>query len=146
MDTQSLAAAGWYTVTEVTRPADTAATKWVANYNFNAPVVEQSWVETPKTQAEIDAEVANANYADLLAKIPAALANNQAAITSLQSAYTTLDNLSRASWANQTQRDNALKSNSAQSAIIAQHAIALTRQNNALMRIIGNLLDSQAGT
>jgi hypothetical protein len=105
---------------------------------------------TPEENARADADIAQrtaeVNYSDLMAKIPAALANNQTAITNLQAAVQALNTISTQTFNNQTQRDNALKSNSAHSATVGQHAIALTRQNNALLRIIGNLLDSQAGT
>lgn len=105
---------------------------------------------TPEENARADADIAqrtaDTNYSELIAKIPAALASNQTAITNLQAAVQALNTISTQTFNNQTQRDNALKSNSAHSATVGQHAIALTRQNNALMRIIGNLLDSQAGT
>lgn len=102
--------------------------------------------ENARADAEAATRTADTNYSELMAKIPAALASNQTAITNLQAAVQALNTISTQTFNNQTQRDNALKSNSAHSATVGQHAIALTRQNNALMRIIGNLLDSQAGT
>lgn len=118
-------------------------------YAQNGSLVEDREF-TPEENARADADIAqrtaDTNYSELIAKIPAALASNQTAITNLQAAVQALNTISTQTFNNQTQRDNALKSNSAHSATVGQHAIALTRQNNALMRIIGNLLDSQAGT
>ena len=146
LDAATLATAGWYLVSETNRPADTATHKYVASYTFTSNTVVQSWVQTAKTPQEIAADTVTVNYNDLLAKIPTALANNQTAITNLQTAVAALNTISGQSWANQAQRDTALKNNATHTATIGQHAIALTRQNNALMRIIGNLLDSTSGT
>lgn len=146
LDPATLATAGWYLVTETTRPNDTASTKYVASYTLTGSNVTQSWVATPKTADEIAQDTASANYSELLAKIPTAIANNITAITNLQTAVSGLTTIAGQTFANQTQRDNALKSNSQHSALIGQQVIAALRQNNATMRIIGSLLDSTTGT
>ena len=57
----TLAIVGWFPVTEVTRPADTASTTWDVVYTLNGSVVVQSWVERPKTAEEIAAALASSN-------------------------------------------------------------------------------------
>jgi hypothetical protein len=146
LDANTLKIAGWYLVTETARPADTASVKYVPAYTFNGSSIVQSWTQVAKTPEEIAADTATTNYAELIAKIPAALANNQTAITNLQTAIQALNTIAGQSWANQTQRDNALKNNATHTATIGQHAIALTRQNNVLMRIIGDFLSDTSGT
>ncbi len=146
LDPVILATAGWYPVTETTRPADTATQKYTASYALNGSLVVQSWVASAKTADEIAADTATTNYSELLAKIPAAIQNNITAITNIQTAVAGLNTIAGQTFANQTQRDTALKNNSAHSAVIGQQAIAMSRQNNSLMRIIGGLLDSQTGT
>lgn len=61
LDPATLAAVGWFPVTETARPADTPSTTWDVRYTPNASVVVQSWVERPKTAEEITAAVASSN-------------------------------------------------------------------------------------
>jgi len=61
LDLVTLATVGWFPVTEVTRPADTASTTWDVAYTLNGSVVVQSWVERPKTAEEIAAALAASN-------------------------------------------------------------------------------------
>ena len=60
-DEATLAAVGWFPVTEATKPADTASTTWDAVYTPAGSVVVQSWVERPKTAEEIASALAVAN-------------------------------------------------------------------------------------
>ena len=55
-DLATLALVGWFPVTEVTKPADTASTTWDPVFTPAGSVVNQSWVERPKTAEEITAD------------------------------------------------------------------------------------------
>lgn len=127
---------------------DTARMVYFRDANGNETAAPRAYTPAENAAADLLAaeRVASTNYNDLMVKASTALTNNQTTITNLQTAVNTLQALSTATWANQTQRDNALKSNSAQSAVVAQAAIAALRQNNALIRIVAGFLDSQAGT
>jgi hypothetical protein len=146
LNAADLARAGWYPVTEATRPADTATDKYQPSYAVNGDVVIQSWVSTPKTQDELNAELASTNYAELLAKVPAAISNNITALTNLQNAVNALNTIAGQSFNNQTQRDTALKNNATHTATIGSALLPVLRQNNSLMRIMAGLLDTTAGT
>jgi hypothetical protein len=146
LDPATLKIAGWYLVSETSKPSDTASVKYIPTYTLSGDTVVQSWTPVAKTPEEIASDTAAANYDELLAKVPTAIANNQTAITNLQTAVSALNAIAGQSWANQTQRDTALKNNATHTATIGQTSIALLRQNNALMRIVAGLLDTTAGT
>lgn len=75
-DPATLALVGWYPVTEAARPADTATTRWEPAFTFNGGTVTQSWVEVPKSAAEIQAQTEQTNRDALLAKARNALTVN----------------------------------------------------------------------
>ena len=52
-------ACGWWAVTDVPRPADTATATFERTVEFVAGTVTVVWTERPKTQAELDAEALN---------------------------------------------------------------------------------------
>ena len=60
-DLATLALVGWFPVTEVTKPADTASTTWDAVFTPAGSTVTESWVERPKTAEEIATALAASN-------------------------------------------------------------------------------------
>lgn len=60
-DAATLAVVGWFLVTEVAKPADTATTTWDPVFTPAGSVVVQSWVERPKTAEEIAEALAASN-------------------------------------------------------------------------------------
>ena len=60
-----LAAAGWFIVQEIPKPADTPTATWDPQFVPDDGTVEQSWIERPKTQEEIDLATAEANRGTL---------------------------------------------------------------------------------
>lgn len=131
-DPETLALAGWYPINESAKPADTATHTWNANYALNGAAVDQTWVQVAKTPEQLQQETADSNYTALIAKATTALNNN---ITNLP----TIQALTTATFANNTQRDNAIKS-------LATQQVASMKQINALIRVVTGLLSTQDGS
>jgi hypothetical protein len=60
-DPVTLALVGWYTVTEATRPADTATHTSTPVFTFNGTTVVQSWTVVAKTAEQIADDLAQSN-------------------------------------------------------------------------------------
>ncbi len=117
--TEALAAAcGWLPVAVVARTADTATHTSDYAVTLVGGVPTDTWTVRAKTQAELDATTSTTNGAALLAKAATALTNNAAflAVASPTNAQA-----------------------------VAQ-VKALTRQVNALIRLVGRDLLSTDGT
>ena len=69
----TLAAVGWFPVTETPRPADTATMTWQAVYTPDVADVDQSWAQVAKTAEQLAAEAADANRVSIESKVTQAL-------------------------------------------------------------------------
>jgi hypothetical protein len=68
-DPEVLAGVGWFLLTEVARPADTATTTWDYSLALVEGVPTEVWTERPMTQAELDAVQIATNSAEVGDKI-----------------------------------------------------------------------------
>ena len=112
------AACGWLPVVVVARPADTATHTSDYSVTLISGVPTETWTVRAKTQAELDSSAITTNEADLIARAKTALTANAAflALTTPTTAQA-----------------------------VAQ-VKALTRQVNALIRLVGRDLLSTDGT
>jgi len=79
-DLATLALVGWFPVTEVTKPADTATTTWDPVFTPGVGDVDQSWVVRNKTSEELAAEQEATNRASIEQALSDALITLQAII------------------------------------------------------------------
>jgi len=76
-DLATLALVGWFPVTEVTKPADTATTTWDPVFTPGVGDVDQTWVERQKTAEELANQQAATNQATIEQALSDALATLQ---------------------------------------------------------------------
>lgn len=107
-------ACGWYEVVETARPADDATTTYDRSITIQNGTPTVTWTARPKTQAELDADTQNTNRA-----------------TIQQQAATALD----------TNRTFLALASPTNAQTLAQ-VKALTRQNQGIIRLLLNQLDS----
>lgn len=69
LDLTTLAAVGWFPVTETARPADTSTTTWQEQFTPGVGDVDQSWVEVPKSAAQLQREQEAANRGATVANL-----------------------------------------------------------------------------
>ena len=110
---QELAACGWFSVTAVVKPADTATHTFVRSVALVAGVPTETWTQRAKTQDELTADRDQANSATIRTQAETALANNR---TYLQIASPT-------------------------NAQVVAQVRALTQQNNGVIRLVLGKLD-----
>ncbi len=80
LDPAALAATGWFLVTEVARPADTATNTTDATYVKSGSVILQSWTTRTKTAQEVIDATAAANSSTIETNLNADLVTLQAMI------------------------------------------------------------------
>ncbi len=112
------AACGWLPVTVVARPADTPTHTSDYAVTLVGGVPTETWTVRAKTQAELDSSAITTNEADLIARAKTALTANAAFLAA---------------------------KNPTTAQAVAQ-VKALTRQVNALIRLVGRDLLSTDGT
>lgn len=136
-------ACGWYEVVETERPAETATQVPVGTVEVVEGVPTRVWTMRDKTPEEIAAEAEQANQSSIEQAARDALATNRADITQAQNIATQAEALSSATFPNNGQRDNAIRSLATGVRMLAVQSEAQARQLNGLIRL---MLSDLAGT
>jgi hypothetical protein len=121
-------ACGYFAVVRVDRPADTPTTTWERSVVLVAGVPTETWTARAKTQAEIDAQTADANRRAIITAIRGAMTNLDAVIADMD-AYLAL-----------TSTTNAVVA--AQVKDLCQAVRAMARNQRRIIRVVAEDLAS----
>jgi hypothetical protein len=137
-----LAVAGWFEVVTVSKPADTPEGTYEQVLTFADGAVTQSWTYRPWTPEEQTALASASNDVTLRDRAALALDTNTADIAQADTLIATVTPLQTATFANNTQRDNAIKTLAQATRILGEQNKSQAKHLNTLIRLVVGLTEA----